>query len=550
MSTGFGVHTPSNYYWVPSNLIEWCEDAKRHGVSCVTAWSNDKFQVDFCKALIDHGIEVIYRPGQNLIPSQFVGGIYEAYRDVGVRYFQFYNEPNLHAEWKDERKASPEYFAELWADKCRAIKSIGMIPVVPPLSPGGNIWHPDFFHRMMNWWKSHGMLPDLLRGCVLGIHNRPTVNPPDDEGACSFNGYKYYRQWMKDIMGFTLPMVAPEAGYEPSDVGHDWNKWKDWNLELIRRFRPGHPKYVGDDFLYHCFWIYHDSGSTWDQCGLVENWYYANDHGGDRTTNLWRALEAEDWGEIPMPPEPEPEPTPIPPTPEPEPGGVDFVGLSEEMIDMLSISGPVDPTQPYWKITRVEIQPQTDNINCWLVPPQGVPCPVGIFSWPGTEVEMGWKSPDPYNPPGTREGAYAQVMNHAWGSYGMRVKANSQSIFGFGLYGDLPNLDLTHTAHHPVLIYFQLVQPTPPEPEPPADPEQAIVAEALALRDKMRLPMPIAFKYPAVLREHGYSQGAGFGSVEINGEAWGWQIGFNLDGESAVAYSPEANYDATVFKKL
>lgn len=28
------------------------------------------------------------------------------------------------------------------------------------------------------------------------------------------------------------------------------------------------------------------------------------------------------------------------------------------------------------------------------------------------------------------------------------------------------------------------------------------------------------------------------------------ELGFNLDGDSAIAYSPEANYDATIFKKL
>ena len=96
---------------------------------------------------------------------------------------------------------------------------------------------------------------------------------------------------------------------------------------------------------------------------------------------------------------------------------------------------------------------------------------------------------------------------------------------------------------------YQEVSPRGESPEP-LDPEEVIIQEALSLRDAMRLPMPLSFKYPAVLREHGYSQGAGFGHKEINGRMWGWQIGFNLDGESAVAYSPEDNYDATILVKL
>jgi len=474
MSTRFGVHTPSNYYWVPDNLIAWCEDAKRHGVGCVTVWANDLHQLEFCKALRDHDIEVIYRPGENLIPCQFIGGIYEQYRHVGVKMCQFYNEPNLSAEWQDGHKLNPEKFAEHWAKACLGLKSLGFIPIVPPLSPGGNLWHPEFFHRMMGWWKNQGMLPDLLRGCYLGIHNRPTVNPPDDPGVCAFEGYRYYRQWMMEIMGFTLPMVAPEAGYEPPNVGHDWEKWKDWNLELIRRFRPDHPKYVGDDFLWHNFWIYHDSGSIWDECGLVENWYYAQEHGGDRTTNLWRALEHEDWDEVPNPPEP-PDPPPLPdPDPEPDPidGDLVFVGLSEEMIETLTLSGPEHPDSPYWKVTRVEVQPQTDNMSAWLL--TDAPCPGGIFSWPGNEVVMNWKGPDLLSPPGARQGGWEQPMHHAWGSFGMRVNGNSETLHGFGLYG--AGLELGYTEHHPVMITFRWWEadgePAPePPPEPPEPPE-------------------------------------------------------------------------------
>jgi len=531
-------------------LIEWCEDAKRHGVSCVTVWSNDKYQVDFCKALIDHGIEVIYRPGENKIPSQFIGGIYEAYRDVGVRYLQFYNEPNLTAEWKDDRKMSPEFFAENWAEKCRAIKSIGMIPVVPPLSPGGNFWHPDFFHRMMNWWKNQGMLPDLLRGCVLGIHNRPTVNPPDDEGVCSFNGYKYYRQWMKDIMGFTLPMVAPEAGYEPSDVGHDWDKWRDWNLELIRRFRPGHPKYVGDDFLYHCFWIYHDSGSLWDRCGLVENWYYAQDHGGDRITNLWKALAEEDWGEIPMPPTPVPPTPPLPPAPPPpDPviGDVVFVGLSEEMIDMLSISGPADLTKPYWKIVRIEIQPQCDKQSVFAILLPSTPFMMQMF-W--ANGESGWALPkaDQYEPMGAREWSASQpVFRGGWGSYGIRLnpELNAESLWGVGLYekqGDVivPSM----SGHHPTLVYYRLVQPIPPEPEDPLD---VIIPLAKELIKDM--PLPNDFAYPSMAISKGYGwQVGGYDHVVIENRLWGYQVFTNADqSKYGVAYSPENQYDKTAW---
>lgn len=459
MDTRFGVHHPSDYYWNPPNLIQFCEDLKRHGVSWYTLWANDLHQVELAKALIDHNIEVIYRPGQNLIPSQFIGGIYEQYRHARVKYCQFFNEPNLRGEWKNPKDMNPERFAEIWASRCQALKCLGFIPVVPPLSPGGDHWHPDFFHRMMNWWKREGLLPDLLRGCVLGIHNRPTLNPPDDPGVCAFDGYKHYRQWMLDIMGFSLDMVAPEAGYQPEDMNHDWEKWKNWNLELIRRFRPGHPKYVGDDFLAHCFWIYHDTGSIWDRCGLVENWYYAQDHGGDRVTNLWRALEHEDWDEIP---DPEPEPEPIP---EPEPMDIEFVGLSEEMIERLTLNGPEDPEQPYWKIVKIEVQPHTNNQSAYAIFTDYME--YAEFFWGSGQHEDLGKA-DPLAPEGARQWAASMPMFAPWGSYGVRLGGNSESLSGFGLYGE--DLDMGRTTHRPVLVYFKQVQPDEPKPEPEPPP--------------------------------------------------------------------------------
>jgi len=166
------------------------------------------------------------------------------------------------------------------------------------------------------------------------------------------------------------------------------------------------------------------------------------------------------------------EPTPPPPTPPPPPDDdeIEYVGLSAEMIEALDISGPEDPTKPYWKITRVEVQPKTDNMSAWAI---GLPNqPIFLF-WADGESAMAWKDLDPLNPPGTRNGAHCQAMHNAWGSYGIHLGgANAERIFGFGLYGD--NLELGYTAHHPVLVYFQFVEPEPkPQPPKPEEPMPA-----------------------------------------------------------------------------
>jgi len=487
IGTGFGVHHHNDYYWNPPNLIQFCEDLKRHGVSAYTLWANDLHQVDLCKALSDHGIEVVYRPGLARIPSRIYPEILTPYQRAGAKYCQWYNEPNLFDEWKEGHKPDPETFAELWAPACYQLKDMGFIPVVPPLSPGGNIWHPDFFERMVQWWKDHLDVDDLLSGCVLGIHNRPTSNPPDATGVCTFNGYRYFRRTLKTMLGYSLDMVAPEAGYQPEDIprvgsGYNWEGWKDYNLTLIRRFRPDHPDYVGDDFLFQCFWILIGS-STWLHCGLIDNWYYEHETGQPRTeTNLWQALAAEDWGTVPQPPEPEP--PPIEPTPE-EPMEIDFDGLTEEMISYLVVSSAPQADQPHWKVTGIEVQPDTNSLNAFAIYPEGEQVSA-IFFWADGEY-VSKPQADAARPIGARSWSADMPMFNPWGTYGVKLEGNSESIFGFGLYDS--DLSIGRTAHRPVLVRFAWVSgeepveppPEPPEPPlPPVEPEPDILYRLVA----------------------------------------------------------------------
>ena len=181
-----------------------------------------------------------------------------------------------------------------------------------------------------------------------------------------------------------------------------------------------------------------------------------------------------DPGPLPQP-DPEPEPGPSPEPPLSPHGEIEFVGLSEEMITALSISGPEDPTKPYWAVRRVEVQPETDKMDGFAVI-LDAGRQTARFFWPGGAVEALSKA-DQYAPLGARENAASMPMFEPWGSYGVRIlEGQSEALRGFGLYGDLPNLDPTHTAHHPVLVYFELVEPEPgpapePEPEPPPGPE-------------------------------------------------------------------------------
>jgi hypothetical protein len=140
--------------------------------------------------------------------------------------------------------------------------------------------------------------------------------------------------------------------------------------------------------------------------------------------------------------------------PEPEPAtGVEWKGVSEAMKGGVTIAAAPKPSEAHWKVTRVEVQPETDKMVLYAVLPVGAAVQVR-FSWAGGEHFTAPKA-DPYEPEGAREWAASMPMFAPWGAYAVEVVGNSENVSGLGLYGS--DLDPRYKGHHPVLVYFERV---------------------------------------------------------------------------------------------
>lgn len=311
--TRFGVHGPTDFRWVPSDIPAYIADLESHGVSHYTLWANDYHLVSLARALVNAEIDVIYRPGLMRVPDPLIAEHAKAYYDVGVKRLQLYNEPNLRLEWRQwPGNKAPVVFAQCFAKYHQVAKNVGYTVVVAPLSPGGDFYHRDFFNLMNAEWKRLGILNEIWNQAICGIHNRPTTNHPDDTGPCSYDEYKWFRRRLFELTGKPVRMIAPEWGYQPDEVKfptgqYDWPRWCAWNLMHLRRFRRADPKYVGDDFLAGCFWLLQDNGGSEEHRSLRHNWYYANEHDGQFETNLWLSLANENWSEYDGQSEPNPD---------------------------------------------------------------------------------------------------------------------------------------------------------------------------------------------------------------------------------------------------
>jgi len=440
--------------------------------------------------------------------------------DAGCPYVEVGNEPNLAAIecWKlypaytyGDVKGHAAFVSLLydqWGRNADKIRRLGGIPLFPAMSPTAYTNDEVFFHhalyeQIIGLGKLRGDLGWAFEGAGIAIHNRPSANPLDAVDKCAFKDYTWIEQQFKAALGREIPLFGTEAGYEDGMVGgyilhqlgnlypnnEDYIRYhKILNHEMFARFNPQHPKAWHDYLICECAWLAADDG--WYASGWARN---ARVGGGRLPSftdmgDISRFTRAE--GVPYEPPEEEEEPVPGPDLP-PGTDEVEFVNLSQEMIDMLSVSGPPDPNQPYWKVTAVEVQPKTDNMNAWVLVPDK-PHPTPVFFWPGMEVPMEWKGPDPLSPPGCQNGGYAQVMHHCWGSFGVRMDGNTETLFGIGLYG--ANLEPTYTGHHPVLVYFEQVSPAEPEPEPPTPEPPTPPDDPYSLKKRLDRDAPYGFK--------------------------------------------------------
>jgi hypothetical protein len=486
--TGIGVHSDPNAYFKPADPYGYADDLYAHKVRWFLHWYYDEGATDFIRIMRQKGIEVIGRPGPAKMPRPNIDmAVIDAYIAAGVRWFIIMNELNLHEEWEEDwhnfdkpiRKCADRFVQ--YAD---AIRDKGAWVLTPPPSLGGHVNHREWFNRFMyamcNIASERGQtLRQLLWHCGIGLHCRSVGNPLEADQSwydCSAKEWQWFRDRLLQALGETLeefeanpiPMMNTEAFDEPQwlpEIGgkYDWGLWGSRNETQMRWFNPNNPGYRYPDYLLcNCFWVIHaDRFSPWPQCSLISNYTHYVQR-GDYTTDLWRAMPGViTWtrtDEVEPQPEPKPEPEP-----EPEPGEIEFVGLSEEMIDMLTLSPAPEEDKARWMIWKVEVQPTTNHMSAWAICPKAAGRPT-LF-WGGGEAAMNWKDPDPLSPPGARQGGYEMPMHHAWGSFGVRMPGNSESLFGIGLYGD--NLQITHTAHHPTLVHFRLVEPEPePEPQP------------------------------------------------------------------------------------
>lgn len=242
----------------------------------LTVWVTDGDHVDAIKTLVDGGFEVVLRlhpenapPHPGFVPSPEV---VRTYTRIGVHYFVAGNEPNLILE---NPTGSADDVARQWIAASDAIKAGGGIPLLYPMSPGGDKQpHREMFQAILSYLKSHDAL-DTLDGAGIAVHNRPHNKPLELRDSTSFLEYEWVDDQIRDLIGRSLPIIGTEAGYTYNDlVDPNFPRitdemHRDYNLAIIDGFRDGRWR---DALFAQNFWLL----SGYGHYAFPADWWIAN----------------------------------------------------------------------------------------------------------------------------------------------------------------------------------------------------------------------------------------------------------------------------------
>ncbi len=480
--TGYGFHYyPDTDHYSPHDLERWLPELKRMGASWLVLLSRLDSPIPefFVQDLAANEIEPVVRvtvPTVEPIERSTLAALLQVYARSGVHYVEVLHEANCATRWPLPGWTRPslvERFLELLVPCLEVMESAGLHPVFSALRPGGDYWDLSFLQTALELLVSRDK-GALLESIVVGMHNhafdrplswgdgghrrwplaRPYFTPSGSEDHRGFNLFQWYDEMIQATLGYSLPVICMGGaviGDPYSSSGGVWSDEESHAERAVTVARMLMDGVVPDFVLNHAFWLL--ATEEGDACRM-HAWYGPQGEESQAVSALKGLLKHPRY----------PNGEPAPPAPPHPLEGVELVGLTEQMIDALGITGPQTDTEPYWRIVRVEVQPGTHNMSAFAV----VDAPSARFFWADGEYITAPKD-DSYAPVGARERAASMPMFAPWGSYSVEVVGNSEALHGFGLYGD--NLELTGGAHHPVVVVFQLVDPDgPPSPPDPSDP--------------------------------------------------------------------------------
>jgi hypothetical protein len=204
-NNGRGIHWIPTTSSTPEAVDRFVAEAQRMGIRWVT-FLNSGTQVGandyLVKRLVESGIEPVLRvytdAGQSIEGD--LGAMVRHYRNLGVNYFQLFNEPNLRIENNGQTPSVSRYL-DKWLPAAQTVVANGGLPGFGSLSPQGDVEDLAFLRESLQAVKARGA-EDVLGRSWLSVHNYGT----------DYLRVREYDRIVSEELGRSLPQIGTEAG--------------------------------------------------------------------------------------------------------------------------------------------------------------------------------------------------------------------------------------------------------------------------------------------------------------------------------------------------
>ena len=244
------VHTPLGFHYYPDtmhyrgkDLRIWLPELQSLGACWLTLFApaNHAIPEPFITGLVSGGIEPIlhfHLPISSPPPSNDLRPLFTAYAQWGVRYAVLFDRPNLQQSWGVS--AWPlgnlvERFLDIYLPIAETALVCGLLPVFPPLEPGGDYWDTAFLKSALQGiarrgysqsplagrlaayaWADHRPLDWGEGGPEYWTGTRPYYTPPGEEDQLGFRIFDWYLAIARTELINPCEILLVGAGCRPT----------------------------------------------------------------------------------------------------------------------------------------------------------------------------------------------------------------------------------------------------------------------------------------------------------------------------------------------
>ena len=241
----YGFHYfPDTQHYTSKDLTTWLPVMNALGGRWATllAPATRAIPEEFIVSLIQSGIDPILHLPLGL-GQDFSLGIFRtlmrSYRRWGVRYITLFDQPNSRRAWPAwlwTQQELVERFLDFYLPLAEIIIQEGLLPVFPPLEPGGDYWDLSFLRaalRSLLRRKKDRLLAELVLGAYGWARNlpltwgaggpeswpnaRPYFTPPGSQDQKGFFIFNWYLAIAQAELGFSPKIILLKAGCQPGD---------------------------------------------------------------------------------------------------------------------------------------------------------------------------------------------------------------------------------------------------------------------------------------------------------------------------------------------